>query len=98
MNVEEEKKETKNFNVLILIAFVAGLLLIAATYAWFLSTLNAKVKIVNLVVSNDNGLSISFDGINFDQSIEISKEASQDDVMNAVKEVLIQIIQISGLS
>ena len=74
METEEKERESKNFNVLILIAFVAGLLLIAATYAWFSSSLNAKVKIVNLVVSNDNGLSISFDGVNFDQSIEISKE------------------------
>ena len=81
MNIQEEnERKSKNFNVLILIAFVAGLLLIAATYAWFSSTLNAKVKIVNLVVSNDNGLSISFDGINFDQSIEISKEVLIDNL------------------
>lgn len=82
MNIEteENERESKNFNVLILIAFIAGLLLITATYAWFSSTLNAKVKMVNLVVSNDNGLSISFDGINFSQSIEISKEALIDNL------------------
>ena len=82
MDIEEKENErkSKNFNILILIAFVSGLLLIAATYAWFSSTLNAKVKIVNLVVSNDNGLSISFDGINFGQSIEISKETLIDNL------------------
>ena len=82
MNIEteENERESKNFNVLILIAFIAGLLLITATYAWFSSTLNAKVKMVNLVVSNDNGLSISFDGINFSQSIEISKETLIDNL------------------
>ena len=77
---EENERKSKNFNVIILIAFIAGLLLIAATYAWFSSALNAKVKIVNIVVSNDNGLSISFDGINFDQTIEISKETLIDNL------------------
>ena len=82
MNIKEEENErkSKNFNILILIAFVAGVLLIGATYAWFSSALNARVKIVNLVVSNDNGLSISFDGINFSQSIEISKETLIDNL------------------
>lgn len=82
MNIKEEEneRESKNFNILILIAFIAGLLLIAATYAWFSSALNTKVKIVNLVVSNDNGLSISFDGINFGQTIEISKETLIDNL------------------
>jgi hypothetical protein len=51
-----------------------GVLLIASSYAWFSTSLNVKIKEFNMIVSRNSGLSISFDGINFDKAIEISRD------------------------
>ena len=68
--------------VLIGIALVAlGILLIFSSYAWFSTALNVKIKQFNVVVSRNSGLSISFDAINFDTSIEISKETLITDLV-----------------
>lgn len=68
------KRKPKNFNALIILSFLIGVLLLFSTYAWFYSSLDVKIKFVNLVVSNDAGLTISFDGVNFGNTIQISKE------------------------
>lgn len=78
-NNSEVKKISKirnraNYNFLVFFTFMIGVLLIFYSYAWFYASLNVKVKFLNLVVTNENGLSISFDGVNFSQSIEISKK------------------------
>ena len=64
----------KNFNLMLLVTFFLGVLLIFSAYAWFQSALNVQVKFVNLVVSKKNGLFISLDGINYGSSVEISRE------------------------
>ena len=60
--------------VSIFIIFMVGVLLIVSSYAWFSTSLNVKIKEFNMVVSRNSGLSISFEGINFDKAIEISRE------------------------
>ena len=56
------------------VIFMLGVLLIASSYAWFSTSLNVKIKEFNMIVSRNSGLSISFDGINFDKAIEISRD------------------------
>lgn len=64
--------------ITILVTFFVTVTLIAATYAWFSASLNVKVKFFDVKVSTDTGLFISLDGINFSDTIEISKEAIID--------------------
>lgn len=61
-------------NVSIFVIFMVGVLLIFSSYAWFSTSLNVKIKEFNMIVSRNSGLSISFDGINFDKAIEISRD------------------------
>lgn len=77
-NKEKIIKYIKNYKhkffISIIVIFFLGILLIFSAYAWFSTTLNVKVKTFNMIVSRNSGLSISFDAINYDQSIEISED------------------------
>jgi len=68
------RRDKHRFFMSLLIIFFLGILLIFSAYAWFSTTLNVKIKTFNMIVSRNSGLSISFDAINFDQSIEISED------------------------
>ena len=52
-----------------------GILLIASSYAWFSTNLNVKIRTFNMIVMKNGDLTISFDGVNFARSIEITKGA-----------------------
>ena len=69
-----EKVQKKNFNLMLLVTFFIGVILIFSAYAWFYSSLDVQVKFVNLVVSKKNGLFISLDGISFGSTVQISEE------------------------
>ena len=60
--------------VSIFVIFIIGVLLIFSSYARFSTSLNVKIKEFDMIVSKNSGLSISFDGINFDKAIEISRD------------------------
>lgn len=64
-----------NPKLLMVIIFFTGVLLIFSSYAWFSSSLNVKIKFFDLVVSSDDGLFISLDGLNFSDSVEISTDS-----------------------
>lgn len=82
-NVEKiEQIKKKNFNLMLLVTFFLGVLLIVSAYAWFQASLDVKVKLVNLVVSKKNGLFISLDGIDFGSSVEISEERLINELKN----------------
>lgn len=66
------KKHNKVLTVIVLL-FI-GVLLIFSSYAWFSTNLNVKIKNFNMVVSRNGGLTISFDAINFDTAIEITRD------------------------
>ena len=68
------KKDKHRFFMSILVIFFLGILLIFSSYAWFSTSLNVKIKTFNMIVSRNSGLSISFDAINFSNSIEISED------------------------
>ena len=65
-------KSNKKLTMVIILLF--GTLLIFSTYAWFSTNLNVKIKTFNMVVSRSSDLTLSLDGVNFDRSIEISKD------------------------
>lgn len=77
----QEVAEGKKWLTFVIIFFV-GVLMIFSTYAWFSTTLNVKVKNFNMVVSRNSGLSISFDGINYDSYVEISRKALIDNLVD----------------
>lgn len=89
MSTEEEKKKKKKFNFpkyskrakwVFLITFFVGVLLIVATYAWFSASLNVKIKFFDVKVSTETGLFISLDGVNFSDSVEISRDSIISDL------------------
>ena len=65
---------THNKNIILLIIMISGILFIVSTYAWFSTNLNVKIDTFKMTVKKNLGLSISLDGINFDTSIEVSRE------------------------
>lgn len=68
------RNDKHRFFMSILVIFFLGILLIFSAYAWFSTSLNVKIKTFNMIVSRNSGLSISFDAINYDKSIEISED------------------------
>ncbi len=70
----KEENSTKRKKRAFIIILLFGTLSIFATYAWFSTNLNVKVKTFNMIVTKNGGLSISFDGINFDTFVEISRD------------------------
>lgn len=77
-----EKIQKKNFNLMLLVTFFLGVLLIFSAYAWFNASLDVKVKFINLTVSKKSGLYISLDGIDFSSSVQISKKVLLDELSN----------------
>jgi hypothetical protein len=76
----ELSKKKLNSKLLILITFFTGVLLIISSYAWLSASLNVKVKFFDLVVSTDNGLFISLDGVDFSDTVEISMNSVINDI------------------
>ena len=70
---------SKRISLIIAILFL-GIFLIFSTYAWFSTALNVKIKQFNMVVSRNSGLSISFDAINFDSAVELSRDIIINDL------------------
>ena len=60
--------------VMSMVILFLGVLLIFSSYAWFSTNLNVKIKEFNMLVAKNGGLSISFDAINYDTAIEISRD------------------------
>ncbi len=73
-NKEERNVRRINPRIALIVIFLCAVLLIFASYAWFSTNLNIKIKTLNMIVAKNSDLTISFDGVNFDRSIEINKE------------------------
>lgn len=75
----KRKKKTEenavNKKLLVMVTLFTCVLLIVSSYAWLSASLDVKVRFFNLVVSTDNGLFISLDGIDFSDSVEISMDS-----------------------
>ena len=70
-----------NFNLLLILTFLTGLLLIISSYAWFSSALDFKIKFFTITASTNTGLFISLDGQEFSSSIDVNV----DTVINNLK-------------
>lgn len=66
-------KNHKRF-IMIIAIIAIGVLFIFSSYAWFSTALNVKIKQFNMLVTKNGGLSISFDAINYDNAIELSRD------------------------
>jgi len=79
-NKKKPIKSNKKRNLLFVLTLCIGVLLLVSTYAWFSSSLNVKIKFIDMKVSTDSGLFISLDGIEFSDSVEISEDAIIDNL------------------
>lgn len=70
--LKEDKR--KSVFLIILLAFLTGLLFLFYTYAWFSASLDVKIQFFDMTVSSNSGLFISLDGIDYSDQIEISEE------------------------
>ena len=74
-------KEIK-FDLILFLLFITGIVFIYASYAWFQSSLDVKFDSIKIKAATDNNLSISLDGIDWGNSISISKENIIDNLNN----------------
>lgn len=77
LRVRENKR---NIFLTLFLIFMFAVLLIVSSYAWFSTTLNVKIKTFNLLVTKNDGLSISHDAVTYGNYIEISRELLYDDL------------------
>ena len=74
-------KITRRGKLLLLVVFFIAVVLSFATYAWFSASLNVKVKFFDVKVSTETGLFISLDGVNFSDSVEITRDSITKDLV-----------------
>ena len=79
-NTTETPTRKINKKLTIILIILLGILLIFSTYAWFSTNLNVKIKTFRMEIQKNSDLSISFDGINFDHSLEITRENILDNL------------------
>lgn len=68
------KLKIRKSTFLIVTAFLSSVLLIVSTYAWFFASLDVRISSLNMTVSDESGLFISLDGINWSSSVSVSKD------------------------
>ena len=67
----KSKNVIKHTKILIVLF---ALLSIVATYAWFSTNLNVKIKTFNMLIMRNTDLTISFDGITYSRSLELTRD------------------------
>lgn len=72
---EKHKLKRKiNTKITIIVIILFGILLIVAAYAWFSTSLNARIRTFRMAVERNSGLTISLDGITYDYYVDITEE------------------------
>lgn len=64
-----------------IVIFAFGVLLIFSSYAWFSMNMNVKVNMFKLSVEKSGDFEISFDGINFDYTIDVTEEFLMEELV-----------------
>ncbi len=72
--VQETTTRKINKKLTTLVAFAFAVLFIFSSYAWFSTNLNVNIRTFKMSVNRDSDLQISFDGINYDYTIEVTEE------------------------
>lgn len=71
---------SKRKTIIALLLF--GILLIVATYAWFSSALNVRIRTFRMAVDRNSGLTISLDAINYDSYVDITEDTILNNLVN----------------
>ena len=74
------RENKRNIFLTVFVIFMLAVLLIVSSYAWFSTTLNVKIKTFNMLVTRNDGLSISHDAVTYGNYIEISRGLLYDDL------------------
>ncbi len=78
--VDKILSRKRNMYITIFLILVFAVLLIVSSYAWFSTTLNVKIKTFNMLVTRNDGLSISHDAVSFGNYLEISRDLLYDNL------------------
>lgn len=82
-NIKEETQTRKiNKKLTTIVAFLFAVLFIFSSYAWFSTNLNVNIRTFKMSVNRDSDLQISFDGINYDYTIELTRELLVNELQN----------------
>ena len=74
VKVEETTTRKINKKITTIVAFLFAVLFIFSSYAWFSTNLNVNIRTFTMSVNRDTDLQISFDGINYDYTIEVTRD------------------------
>jgi hypothetical protein len=74
------RENKRNIFLTLVVIFLLAVLLIASSYAWFSTTLNVKINTFNMLVTKNDGLSISHDAVTYGNYIDISRDLLYDDL------------------
>lgn len=74
------RENKRNIFLTLVVIFLLAVLLIASSYAWFSTTLNVKINTFNMLVTRNDGLSISHDAVTYGNYIDISRDLLYDDL------------------
>lgn len=82
-NIKEEAPTRKiNKKLTTIVAFLFAVLFIFSSYAWFSTNLNVNIRTFTMSVNRDTDLQISFDGINYDYTIEVTRDLLVNQLQN----------------
>lgn len=82
ITAKKNKRITRKINkkITLVIIILLGVLLIFSSYAWFSMNLNVKIKTFRMIITKNSDLRISFDAVNYDYFLDITKENILDNL------------------
>ena len=78
---KQDKKRQRRIEKIMLSIGITSVVFIVASYAWFIGTTEIAVSEFELSVKSSEGLTISLDGISFNNTIEISEDKVTTEVV-----------------
>ena len=80
---KNNKKHTRRIKNLALVCTLATILLVTSTYAWFVGMRTVRVKSFDVKIAAVDGLSLSLDGTNWTESLDVSTAAQYEGNTNS---------------
>lgn len=78
---KEQKKRKRRIEKIMISIGITSVVFIVASYAWFIGTTQVAVSEFEIGVKSSEGLTISLDGTNFSNTVDISETAVTTDLM-----------------
>lgn len=82
VNKSSVNRKKYKLKLIFLLILCFGVLLGVTTYAWFSTNLNVRIETFRMGVKKNTGLTISLDGITFDNYIEVSSDILIEELKN----------------